>query len=117
MNTYFRFTFRLSGSALISVARTDFGGLLRKLNLKYRTQKTWCPYQYQPSGLECHWELVFLICPPERQPDTRLATIQGLISRDLPEFEASHPELGKVTIYRNLSDYPHLLHQMPDWNK
>lgn len=115
MNVYIRFTLHLSNRALLDIARKEFGALLKKSNLRYRTEKSFQSYPCTPNSIGGHWALDFLVLPPEFQQDNHLENLRCLKESSLKSFQAAHPELGDVTIYRNLGNFPHLLQTMSAW--
>lgn len=111
----FRFTFNLKDRTSVALARKEFGGLLRKLNLKYRSEKSFECYEYSPRSIERPWVLVFLILPPERPQDKYWESLRLLTQSYLKPLLAAHPALGDVSIYRNVGDFPDLIHTTSDW--
>lgn len=111
----FRFTFNLQNRDSIHIARKEFGGLLKKLNLKYRTEKNFQYGQCSSRSNQRLWVLDFLILPPESQQDKYLETLRLLKESYLKQFQDAHPALGDVTIYRNLNNFPALIHTTSDW--
>jgi hypothetical protein len=63
----FRFTFRLQNIQDVCIARKEFGALLKRLNLKYKSKKNFHPWRCSPPATGRLWELDFLILPPEYQ--------------------------------------------------
>lgn len=112
-----RFTFHLQNQDSMDIARKEFGGLLRKLNLKYRSVNDFDGYQCSSRSDSRPWELDFLILPPEYQQDTCWEALRLLSESYLKPFQAAHPELGDVTIYRNLHNFPFLTQLTSDWWK
>lgn len=111
----FRFTFNLPSQDSIRIARKEFGGLLKKLNLKYRTEKNFLFGQCSSRLNQRLWVLDFLILPPESPQDKYLEALRLLKESYLKQFQDAHPELGDVTIYRNLYDFPALIRTTSDW--
>ena len=111
----FKFIFHLPNRLLLDDARKSFGAILKKLNLRYRSETNWNPYGSVSNGSEYHWELEFSLTLQGRQIKNHLETIRHLIMTAVPEFETSHPELGTVTICRNVIDYPGLCQLTSDW--
>lgn len=112
-----RYRFYLPDKNMVGVARKEFGDLLKKLNLRYKSEK--CHHGYLCTGLQDSrpWELDFLILPEEYQQDTYLEALQLLNESYLKPFLALHRELGDVSIYRNLLDFPALIHTTSGWWK
>lgn len=115
MDFTFRFTFHLQNRVQLEIGRKDFGSLLKKLNLKYRTQKNFLLYQSQDPSNSYAWTLDFLILSKEYQQEHHLENLRYLIQSLIQEFEADHPELGGVDIYRNLNSFPYLILETQDW--
>lgn len=112
-----RFTFNFQDRDSIRIARKEFGGLLKRLNLKYRSEKNFRPYQYSSRSSRSPWAFDFLILPPEYQQDKYLEVLRLLKESYLTPFQDTHPALGSVTIYRNLNSFPSLTHTTSDWWK
>lgn len=118
MTSYpFKYSFNLQGKVSVDIARKDFGALLKRLNLRYRTEVEFCGYQYSSPSSQGALVLDFLILPPEFQKDTWLENLRLLNQSYLEVFLADHQSLGVVTSYRNLIDFPSLFQSTADWWK
>lgn len=112
-----RFRFNLRDRNSVDIAHKAFGSLLRKMNLRYRSTQNFCGYidLFQPDARP--WELDFLILPPKYQQGTCWESLRLLNQSYLQPFLAAHPALGGVSRYRNIDDFPILIHTTSDWWK
>lgn len=112
-----RFRFNLRDRNSVDIAHKEFGALLRKLNLRYRSEQCFCDYIDLSLPNARPWELDFLILPPKYQPNTCWENLRLLNQSYLEPFLAAHPALEGVSMYRNLDDFPNLIHTTADWWK
>ena len=102
----YRFSFHLPDRKTLESTRASFGALLKKLNLRYRSEKEFLFYKLPAHSDEYLWEMRFLILPPECQPDTYSKSLRYLNESGFQEYRNLHPGTGDVTIYRNLDNFP-----------
>lgn len=112
-----RFRFHLHDWRSADMARKEFGSLLRKLNLRYRSELNYLDYIDISLPDARPWELDFLMLPTRYQPHTCWENLRLLMQSYLKPFQAAHPEWGGVSMYRNLDAFPDLIHTTADWWK
>lgn len=112
-----RFRFNLYDRKSVDIAHKEFGALLRKLNLKYRSEKSYCGHIDLSRPDARPWELDFLILPPKYQQDMCWENLRLLMQSYLKPFQLAHPELGTLSMYKNLNNFPNLIHTTGAWWK
>ena len=104
-----RYMFALPDRASMYEHRKSFGALLKKHNLRYRTESEYLVYQDSSQKNKCRWEICFLILPPESQTSKYLASLRLLNESLFQSYLDEHPEVVNASTYMNHSDFPFLI--------